>query len=200
LLGENLHAELLRIVIFASGLIADENAHVYLDRLLTTHPVVSKKARSAVDLIVGGIPVGTLKRTMADNVLVVGDAAGHVEPISYGGLYMGARCAKIAGEVAAKAALEDDPSARRLADYDRAWRADVGRELSFGMRFRRLYGKMTDADMNEAVKLLDDPEILEAVTRYGDIDRPSALAVELLKITKNKGVWRLMALLARMII
>jgi geranylgeranyl reductase family protein len=182
------------------GLIADENGHVYLDRLLTAHPVVSKKARSAVDLIVGGIPVGTLRQTATDNVLVVGDAAGHVKPISYGGLYMGARCAKIAGEVAAKAALEDDPSARRLAEYDRRWRADVGRELSFGLRFRRLYGKMTDADLNEAVKLLDDPEILEAMTRYGDIDRPSALAVELLKITKNKGVWRLMALLARMII
>jgi geranylgeranyl reductase family protein len=182
------------------GLIADEGAHVYLDRLLTKHPVVSKKARSAVDLIVGGIPVGTLKRTVTDNVLVVGDAAGHVKPISYGGLYMGTRCAKIAGEVAAKAALEDDPSAPRLAEYDRRWRADVGRELVFGMQFRRLYGKMTDADMNEAVKLLDDPEILEAMTRYGDIDRPSALAIELLKISKNKGIWRLMALLAKMII
>lgn len=182
------------------GLIADENAHVHLDRLLTTHPVVSKKARSAVDLVMGGIPVGTLKHTSTDNVLVVGDAAGHIKPISYGGLYVGARCAKIAGTVAAQAALDDDPSARRLADYDRRWRADVGRELSFGMRFRRLYGKMTDADMNEAVKLLDDPEILDAMTRYGDIDRPSALAVELLKISKNKGIWRLMALLAKMIL
>jgi flavin-dependent dehydrogenase len=144
--------------------------------------------------------VGTLKRTAADNVLVVGDAAGHVKPISYGGVYVGTRCAKIAGEVAAKAALEDDPSARRLAEYDRRWRGDVGRELSFGLQFRRLYGKMSDADMNEAVRLLDDPDILEAMTRYGDIDRPSALALELLKITKNKGAWRLMVLLAKMII
>jgi hypothetical protein len=54
--------------------------------------------------------------------------------------------------------------------------------------------------MNEAVKLLDDPEILDAMTRYGDIDRPSMLALELLKISKNKGIWRLMALLAKMII
>ncbi|HUL61846.1 MAG TPA: NAD(P)/FAD-dependent oxidoreductase [Methanocella sp.] len=182
------------------GLIADENAQLYLDRLLTTHPVVSKKARSAVDLIVGGIPVGTLKRTAADHVLVVGDAAGHVKPISYGGLYVGARCAKIAGEVAAKAALAGDTSAGRLMEYDRRWRGDVGRELAFGLQFRRLYKKMSDADLNEAVRLLDDPDILEAMTRYGDIDRPSTLAIELLKITKNKGIWRLMVLLAKMII
>jgi len=175
-------------------------AQARLDRLLTTHPVVSKKARSAVDLIVGGIPVGTLKRTAADHVLVVGDAAGHVKPISYGGLYVGARCAKIAGEVAAKAALAGDTSAGRLMEYDRRWRGDVGRELAFGLQFRRLYKKMSDADLNEAVRLLDDPDILEAMTRYGDIDRPSTLAIELLKITKNKGIWRLMVLLAKMII
>lgn len=182
------------------GLIADENAHVYLDRLLTRHPVVSKKARSAVDLIVGGIPVGTLRRTVADGVLIVGDAAGHVKPISYGGIYAGARCAKIAGEVAARAALDGDPSARRLAEYERRWRADIGREFAFGMQFRRLYGRMSDADLNEAVRLLDDPDIAEAMTRYGDIDRPSELAVELLKVCRNKGIWKLMALLGRLII
>ncbi len=182
------------------GLIADENAHVYLDRLLKEHPVVSKKAHSAVDLIAGGIPVGTLKQTVADGVMIVGDAAGHVKPISYGGIYAGARCAKIAGEVAAKAVQERDNSARRLGEYEKRWRADIGREFAFGMQFRRLYGKMSDSDMNEAVRLLDDPDIAEVMTRYGDIDRPSALAMELLKVTKNKGIWRLMALLARMII
>jgi digeranylgeranylglycerophospholipid reductase len=182
------------------GLIADENAHVYLDRLLKTHPIVSEKAHSAVDLIAGGIPVGTLKKTVAEGVMIVGDAAGHVKPISYGGIYAGARCAKIAGEVAAKAVQEGDTSARRLAEYEKRWHADIGREFLFGMQFRKLYGKMSDADMNEAIRLLDDPDIAEAMTRYGDIDRPSVLAVELLKITKNKGIWRLMALLARMII
>lgn len=182
------------------GLITDENAHVYLDRMLKEHPVVSKKAHSAVDLIAGGIPVGTLKRTVADGVLIVGDAAGHVKPISYGGIYAGARCAKIAGEVAAKAAQDGDTTARRLSEYEKRWRADIGLEFTFGMRFRRMYSRMSDADMNEAVRLLDDPDIAEVMTRYGDIDRPSTLAIELLKVTKNKGIWRLMALLARMVI
>ena len=70
------------------GLNADNDAHVYLNRLLTEHEVVSKKARGAVDLIMGGIPVGTLKKTVSDGVLIVGDAAGQVKPISYGGIYM----------------------------------------------------------------------------------------------------------------
>jgi geranylgeranyl reductase family protein len=182
------------------GLLADEQANVYLDRLLTEHEIVSRKARSAVDLIVGGVPVGTLKSTVSDGVMIVGDAAGQVKPVSYGGIYTGARCAKIAGEVAAKAALEKDTSARRLSEYERRWRADIGRELAFGMRFRRMYRRMTDADLNEAVAMLDDPDIAEVMTRYGDIDRPMTLALELLKVAKTKRIWRLIGLLARIVV
>lgn len=182
------------------GLIADENACLYIDRLLGSHPVVSKKARSAVDLVVGGIPIGPLKRTVADSVMVVGDAAGQVKPLSHGGIYVGVRSAKIAGEVAAKAAAEGDASARRLGEYEKRWRSDMGSEISFGLRFRNLYSRMTDEDINEAVRLLDDPDIAEAMTRYGDIDRPSMLAVELLKVSRKKGIWKLMGLLARMMI
>lgn len=181
------------------GLLSDEHAHEYLQRLLNEHEIVSKKARSAVDLIMGGVPVGTLKRTVTDNVVIVGDAAGQVKPVSYGGIYTGTRCARIAGEVAAKAALAGDASSGRLMEYERRWRADIGRELMLMMRFRQMYGRMTDDDLNEALALLDDPEISEAMTRHGDIDRPSQLAFELLKLSRNRGMWRLMGLLAKLL-
>ncbi|HTX43426.1 MAG TPA: NAD(P)/FAD-dependent oxidoreductase, partial [Methanocella sp.] len=182
------------------GLNADGDAHVYLNRLLKEHEVVSKKARSAVDLIMGGIPVGTLKRTVADGVLIVGDAAGHVKPISYGGIYAGARCAKIAGEVAAKAAIEGDASARRLMEYERRWRGELGRELTFGLKAREIYGRMSDRDFNEAIAALDDPDILDMIDRHGDIDHPSALARQFLGLSANKSVWRFIRLFARIII
>jgi geranylgeranyl reductase family protein len=182
------------------GLNADKDAHVYLNRLLTEHEVVSKKARSAVDLIMGGIPVGTLKNTVADGVLIVGDAAGHVKPISYGGIYAGARCAKIAGEVAAKAACEGDVSARRLMEYERRWRGEIGRELTFGLKARHIYGRMSDLDFNEAIAALDDPDILDMINRHGDIDHPSVLARHFLGLSTNKSVWRFIRLFARVII
>lgn len=181
------------------GLLADEHASEYLQRLLTEHEIVSKKARSAVDLVVGGVPVGTLKRTVSDHVMIVGDAAGQVKPVSYGGIYTGTRSARIAGEVAARAALGGDASAARLMEYERRWRADIGRELGLMMRFRQMYGKMSDEDLNEALALLDDPEVSEVMTRYGDIDRPSQLAFELLKLSRSRGMWRLMGLLARLL-
>lgn len=179
------------------GLNADKDAHMYLNRLLTEHEVVSKKARSAVDLIMGGIPVGTLKSTVADGVLIVGDAAGHVKPISYGGIYAGARCAKIAGEVAAKAAGEGDVSARRLREYERRWRGEIGRELTFGLKARQIYGRMSDQDLNDAIAALDDPDVLDMITKYGDIDHPSLLARQFLRLSTKERVWRFVKLFAR---
>jgi digeranylgeranylglycerophospholipid reductase len=179
------------------GLNADNDAHVYLDRLLTEHPIVSKKARGAVDLIMGGIPVGTLKCTVSDGVLIVGDAAGQVKPISYGGIYTGAKCAKIAGEVAAKAAIDGDVSARKLMVYEKRWRGEIGRELTFGLKARQIYGKMSDEDMNEAIAALDDPDILEMITQYGDIDHPSQLARQFLRLSTKERVWRFVKLFAR---
>jgi digeranylgeranylglycerophospholipid reductase len=182
------------------GLNADQDAHVYLDRLLSEHAIVSKKARSAVDLIMGGIPVGTLRRTTADGILIVGDAAGQVKPVSYGGIYTGAHCAKIAGEVAAKAALDGDVSERRLGEYETRWRGEIGRELAFGLKARQVYGRMTDRDICEAIAAMDDPDILDLVTRYGDIDRPSQLVRELAKLSMNKSLWRFIVLFARVLI
>jgi len=182
------------------GLNADSDAHVYLDRLLSEHEVVSKKARGAVDLIMGGIPVGTLKSTVTDGVLIVGDAAGHVKPVSYGGIYMGTRCAKIAGEVAAKAALEGDVRAARLREYERRWRGEFGNELMFGLKFRQIFGRMTDEDLNEAIAALDDPDILNMITQYGDIDRPSVLARQFLGLSTRERVWRFVKLFARVFI
>lgn len=182
------------------GLNADKDAHIHLNRLLTEHEVVSKRARSAVDLIMGGIPVGTLKHTVADGILVVGDAAGHVKPVSYGGIYAGARCAKIAGEVAAKAAAEGDVSARRLMEYEQRWKGELGRELAWGLKFREIFSRMSDQDLNEAIAALDDPDILDMINRYGDIDHPSALARQFLGLSANKSVWRFIKLFARIII
>jgi digeranylgeranylglycerophospholipid reductase len=182
------------------GLNADDNARLYLDRLLTEHEVVSKKARGAVDLIMGGIPVGTLKSTVTDGVLIVGDAAGHVKPVSYGGIYMGAKCAKIAGEVAAKAAIEGDVSARRLMEYEKRWRGEFGNELTFGLKARQIYGRMTDEDLNEAVAAMDDPEILDMITNYGDIDSPSMLARQFLGLSTGKRLWRFIKLFARVLL
>jgi len=161
----------------------DKNpAQHYLKRLLESHPVVSKRyLGSATDLVMGGIPLGPQPRTINDGVMIVGDAAGQVKPTTGGGIYMGAVCAKIAGEVAAKAAKEGDIGAARLEEYEKRWRAAIGRELAIGMRIHQTFGHLSDKSLNELIGFFQDPKISALITSYGDMDHPSILLARLLK-------------------
>ncbi len=160
----------------------------HLKWLLSEHRVVARKCRSGMTgLVVGGIPIGVLQRTAADSVLIAGDAAGQVKPTSGGGVYPGAVCAKIAGRVAADAVREGDTSARRLSEYDRLWRAEIGRELAIGKRINEWVARLGDSGLNRLIKVLDDDELLDLITRYGDMDYPSVVLRKLLMNTKSVG-------------
>ncbi|MDD4650889.1 MAG: NAD(P)/FAD-dependent oxidoreductase [Methanothrix sp.] len=144
--------------------------------------IIKKRLRgSPVALNVGGLPLGPAAVTAVEGLLAVGDAAGQVKPTSGGGIYPGLVAAKIAGGVAAAAAQEDDCSALRLMEYDRLWKAALGRELEIGMRVNRMLGRMSDAELDELVGYLArKPRLIKAIEEHGDIDRPSRLMVRML--------------------
>ena len=162
------------------------SAYEHLMQFLHTNPRMKERAtRGCSDLLVGCIPLGPQSCTVADGVLITGDAAGQVKPTSGGGVYMGALCAKIAGEVAAKAVLSGDTSKGALMEYDRRWREAVGRELAVGMRIHKVFGRLGDEDFNELMRFFGEPEVLELINTYGDIDHPSVLLGKL--VTKAKA-------------
>jgi digeranylgeranylglycerophospholipid reductase len=152
------------------------SAYEHLNKFLNQNPRMQKRAvPGCSDMLVGCIPLGPQSSTATDGIIITGDAAGQVKPTSGGGVYMGAICAKIAGEVAGKAAMEGDITATRLKEYDRLWREAVGRELSVGMRIHQVLGRLNDKDFNELMSFFKEPEVLELINTYGDIDHPSIL-------------------------
>ncbi|MGC9530033.1 MAG: geranylgeranyl reductase family protein [Candidatus Bipolaricaulaceae bacterium] len=118
---------------------------------------------------VGGlIPIGPPPRTQLGPVLLVGDAAGQVKPTSGGGLFFAARCARIAGEVAAAG-----PAA--LRDYQSRWRRQVGAEIDLGLQVRGVLQKLSDEDLDRTLAALNQPAVLRFLAQHGDIDYPSRL-------------------------
>lgn len=96
-----------------------------------------------------GVPLRPLRRAAADRVLAVGDAAGQVKPTTGGGIHYALLCADLASEVLLEAFREGDLSARRLARYDRRWKALLGRELQLGYIARRLYEALPDPALDD---------------------------------------------------
>ncbi|MCX9084444.1 MAG: NAD(P)/FAD-dependent oxidoreductase [Candidatus Methanoperedens sp.] len=153
----------------------------YLEKLLK-HPIVASRYRGGrTEHVVGGIPLGPPQKTATDRVLLVGDAAGQVKPTSGGGVYMGAVCAKIAGEVAAKTSRKEGG----LSEYEKKWRNAVGKELEIGMLIHKSIGKLTNDNLNEFVSFLNKPDIRELMTEYGDMDHPSVFMQKLI-LSGNK--------------
>ena len=70
---------------------------------------ISKLDATPVELNIGGVPIsGPIDKTYTDGLLVVGDAAGQVDPITGGGIHITISCARIAGEVAAESVKKED--------------------------------------------------------------------------------------------
>ncbi|PXF62106.1 MAG: NAD(P)/FAD-dependent oxidoreductase [Candidatus Methanogaster sp.] len=172
------------------------SAWAHLKRLIAEHPVVSGKCDSGIaGIVLGGIPISVPQQTAAEGLLIVGDAAGQVKPTSGGGVYPGAVCAKIAGKIAADAVLEGNTSARRLSEYDKLWRTRIGRELVIGRRINEWMARLSDSEINRLVGVLDDDELLDLITRYGDMDHPSVVVRKLLMNRKSMGAFLKMALM-----
>ncbi len=83
----------------------------------------------------GHVPVsGPVPRTVKGNVLVVGDAAGHVMATNGGGIPIAMICGRIAGNVIGEHLTTQVP----LERYETEWRKAVGKELGIALRTKKL--------------------------------------------------------------
>ena len=109
----------------------------YLDRFIKKHPLASKELEGATPTAIrsGLVPVGgPLKRTYGENLLVVGDAAGHTIPTVGGGVPTAMICGRIAGEMISRHLANGYP----LSRYEEEWRRELGETLQNSLRLRRM--------------------------------------------------------------
>jgi geranylgeranyl reductase family protein len=90
---------------------------------------------------------GPLPRTVAERVLVCGDAGGFVNAYTGEGIYFAMVTGQHAAQTAAAALARGECSAAALAGYQAAWEAEVGEELHDSLRIqRRLFARPALAD------------------------------------------------------
>lgn len=130
---------------------------------------------TSVHLATGAIPLGPLEQTYSDRLMICGDAAGFPKPTSGGGIYTGIRSARHAIATTIRALESDDAGETSLSEYEDLWKADFGRELSLGLRLFEMRGRMSESDINIAIRKLSQPDILRIIVEEGDMDRPGRL-------------------------
>ncbi len=88
----------------------------------------------------GGVPLAApLKRQYADHLILVGDAARHVNPITGGGIHTALRCGRIAGEFLGEILRAGKPpTAAVLGQYQQRWSAALGKDMWRLYQMKRL--------------------------------------------------------------
>jgi geranylgeranyl reductase family protein len=102
----------------------------------------------------GVIAFGPPKRTCANRILLVGDAACQTKPWSGGGVIYGLTAAQIAVDVVKEAFRKKDFSVKTLGSYDKKWRKALGRPLRLGMFYRSAFKRVTNVKIDYAFSVM----------------------------------------------
>jgi len=133
---------------------AERRAIDYLKDYVARTPALSKG--KIVEINAGGIPVGgPLKRTVKDNVMLVGDAARMVNALTGGGMDSAMRAGSIAGEVAAKAVKDGEVTEKRLNEYDKRWREKMGKNHERNLKAKNVLLSLSDKELDQLAETLN---------------------------------------------
>jgi digeranylgeranylglycerophospholipid reductase len=139
-------------------------ARVYLDDFIAARPHLFSKAQ-ALEINCGGVPVHPATAPLvADGLMVIGDAARTVNPITGGGIKLAMLSGKMAAEVAAAAFRAGDFSARTLRAYPARWDKEHGRKTRQLLKLQRFSDGLTDTDLDRLADILS-PAVLEQMSR-----------------------------------
>jgi len=142
---------------------AEKTAYEYLVDFVENCPYT--KNAQAVELNVGGDPVGGLVKEMySDNILLCGDAASQVNPLTGGGIISGMTGGMYAGQVAAEAIKTGDCSKKFLKKYDELVRDDMGRDMKKYAKVCDYLWTLSDEELDDIAHAFQDVEFTKIST------------------------------------
>ena len=135
----------------------------YLDRFIEKHPGL-KKGRP-LEVVSGAVSVcAPIDQTVTDGLLLVGDSARQIDPITGGGISNSCRSGKVAGEVLAKATEEDDFSAKFLQRYENGWRDLIEDHLYRNWMAKEKLVTLSDETFDKIIATLNEVGVEEMST------------------------------------
>ena len=162
----------------------------YLDALVSSLFPSATVLRRLAGLVTTS---GPLRRAYAEAFMAVGEAAGHVNPLTGAGIASSIASGRAAALVASRALEGGDLSAGRLSEHYRVWRSAVGRYHELAMEARRLLETVPGRELGDLALrasgssgktglltaalgfLLRRPRALRLLTRYRDLRTALAL-------------------------
>ena len=133
-----------------------------LDKFIAARPELKKG--EPLRIITGADPVGEPVQSVKDNLLLVGDAARQVDPITGGGLMSSIEAGKYAGETIGKAVEKQKFDQQTLSEYENLWKNAFGKKLHRNYMAKEIILDMEDKTLDMLADSLKDYKFEEFST------------------------------------
>ena len=134
----------------------------------------------------GGVPCAKpMEKPVADGIMLVGDAAHQINPMTGGGIVAGMKGGWIAGQVAAEAIQNDDYSENSLLEYPKRMRKDFGKNHERFYKIKEATEKLTNEELDSiAKKVLSIPHNKRSLTSVfkAAVFKKPTLIIDVLKV------------------
>jgi len=132
---------------------ADVKRH--LDKFIQNDPRLKKG--KPLELVSGAVSIcAPIDKTIGNGVLLVGDAARQIDPITGGGISNSCKAGKVAGEVLAKSVREKDFSEKSLQRYEKGWRDLIENHLYRNWMAKEKLVTLSDDTFNKVITTLKE--------------------------------------------
>lgn len=133
------------------GLIVKDKPLEYLNKFLQSPNILDRLMYSDYKIKCSPIPLGSISKSYAQRLLIVGEAAGQVKTTTGGGIYFGMLCSEIAVDTIYKAFQANDYSEQLFKQYEILWKKKIDIELKSGLILRSIFSKFSDHQIDNII-------------------------------------------------
>ncbi len=135
---------------------------------------------SILTIVSGGVPCSKpIREPIANGIMLVGDAAHQINPMTGGGIASGMRGGQIAGETAVKSLEVNNFSKKYLSSYPKKMFKIFGRNHDRFYRIKETVNQLTDDDLNyiatQVSKIPENKRTITSIFKHAVYKKPSII-------------------------
>jgi digeranylgeranylglycerophospholipid reductase len=99
---------------------------------------------------------GLTRKTVYDNLILVGDTAGQANPLVLEGIRYAIRFGRIAGKIAASAIESGDTSEKKLMPYEEIWKKAIAPKIKSASRVQERWIGLSDEEWDKEIDIIKE--------------------------------------------
>ena len=99
---------------------------------------------------------GLSRKTVYDNLILVGDTAGMANPLVLEGIRYAIKYGRVAGDTASKAIKSGNTSEEALQSYEETWKREIDPKIKSAHKVQARWLKLSDDDWDKEIGIISN--------------------------------------------